>query len=609
MKPYALFLLCLSLLLPLHAAEHAAADAQTPQTITLRNELSELVLDVKWAEITHFKLLHHHPLGIDEKLGGNPALDPEDPLAVLGPFHDKYQGHNVIITKADGSWQLQSHDETTAVFSRQVNGLNYTLTYTLDPRKPTVHSSWQISNPSDRDRSFNAQISALTGVHQDLAANDAYFNGIYYYEDESLEGLGFPELPTSRENLLSYKWQETSEYIAIRSRFFAGIWSLDRAAVSSLGDSSEDTETENTDEGNAGLSLTDTENLEVMDEDIHLHTKIIAAAFEGGPGNARQHQARINVVFYNGKSKKGLPLLQVKARESYTISWYTTAASMTTENLALLSPAEQELEFASAWYRFFSLISNLLLKLLNFLNWCFEQIGLESIAYGLAVICTTAIVKGLLHRVTYKQQYSMMKMQQLAPELRRLQAQYKDDRQAMAMKQMELWKKHGVNPLGGCLPLLIQMPIFFALFQVFNHAADMRGHGFLWVNDLTLPDQTIPLGFNWPLIGTPASINLLPMIYLPVALFQSLSMKMTTPSSGDKQKDEMQATMQKMFRFMPIFFFVFIYFFASGLVLYITVSSLWTLIEIRLIRKQLGMDKPAEDKAAPTAEEKPAEKF
>ncbi len=603
MRPYIFIILCLCLSPFLAGQEAEAPKSTAPEHITLSNEMAEVVINVQWAEVTDFKLIEHHPLKLDERLGGNPELDPEGPLSVLGSFHDKFSGHNALIVNAKGSWALASHDPKNAVFKRTVNGLEYTLSYALDDIRPTVHCSWDIKNPSDKNKHFKAQLSAITGVHQDLARNDAYFNGVYYYEDDSLEYLGFPEYKSDQEliktkqkrPLLSYTWNDASKYISIRSRFFAGIWTLTSITKGSATEKKEDNQEA---EGNAALSLTDGATVSPIGGH-GVQTQLISAAFMGGPQNARQHQARVNAVFFNSQDKDNNLLLQVKAQEAFNISWQLTATSMNSQELELLTDEEADLEFASAWYRFFRLISNVLLWLLNMMNAMYEAMGLEEIAYGLAVITTTAIVKGLLHRVTYKQQYSMMKMQQLAPELKAIQAKYKDDRQQMAMKQMELWRKNGVNPFGGCLPLLIQMPIFFALFQVFNHAADMRGHGFLWVTDLTLPDQTIPLGFIWPILGSPASLNLLPMIYLPVALFQSMSMKMTAPNSGDKQKDEMQATMQKMFRWMPIFFFVFIYFFAAGLVLYITISSLWSLIEIRLIRKQLGLDQPKEDGDGP----------
>ena len=594
-----------------HGAEEAAANTTAStadsastgtQTVTLRNKMSEVDLSIAWAEITRFKLLDHKPLDLPAAIGGDETLDPNGPLSVLGPFNrnKKIAGHNSIIIHNDDSWALASATERQAVFTRKVNGLDYKLTYTLDENLPRLQSNWTINNAGTEAKQVRAEITAINGIHQDLARNDAYFNGIYVYEEDELESLDFPELPSGSSVARTDYTFGNTEYIALRSRFFAGIWKPGQITLNDAKVVAAAEEAQSENKGNSARSIAHQTSVKT-DGGMRSQIGVAALAFPGGPLNATQHQVFFNVFIKDGNGNDFI----VKPGQVLDVNWTTTISSMRNSDLALLTEAEAELEFADWWYRFFRSLCNALLWLLNLMHGLFEGMGMGAISYGVAILCTTAIVKGLLHRLTYKQQYSMMKMQQLAPELRRLQAQYKNDRQAMAMKQMELWKKHGVNPFGGCLPLLIQMPIFIALFQVFNHAGDMRGHGFLWVTDLTLPDQTIPLGFNWPLLGSPASINLLPMLYLPVALFQSLSMKITTPNSGDKQKDEMQASMQKMFRYMPVFFFLFIYFFASGLVLYIFVSSLWSLVEIRLIRRKLGMDEPKDAKATPAPAEEP----
>ena len=618
MKPINYILLCCSLLLaPLCAAQEAdntspasATDsAAALPTVTLRNEMSELVLDIGWAEILTFSLLDHSPLDLPAEIGGDETLDPDGPLHVLGPFNRNktYAGHNSIDLPT-ANWSLSSNNEKSATFTRVVNDLEYALTYTLHDKLPQVFCTWSIKNPGLKSKTIpKTSITAINGIHQDLARNDAYFNGLYVFLDGELDSLDFPSLDGGAAT--SYLWTTNTEYIALRSRFFSSIWKPGAMEINTIKEASEeepDAPIEDAPEGvrrreqsieSAAAQQSNPGNLP--------NIFVTAGAFKGGPLNATQHQVYLKIDFTDNS---GNPFI-VKPGKELVLNWSNTITSMRSSDVDLLPEAEAELEFASWWYRFFRSISKILLWMLNGLNGIFESMGMGAIAYGVAVLCTTAIVKGLLHRLTYKQQYSMMKMQQLAPELRRLQSQYKNDRQAMAMKQMELWKKHGVNPFGGCLPLLIQMPIFITLFQVFNHAGDMRGHGFLWVRDLTLPDQTIPLGFNWPFLGSPASINLLPLLYLPVALFQSMSMKITTPNSGDKQKDEMQASMQKMFRYMPVFFFLFIYFFAAGLVLYIFVSSLWSLIEIRMIRRKLGMDTPGGGAAPPAEPKEEPKKF
>ncbi|NRA38713.1 MAG: membrane protein insertase YidC [Planctomycetes bacterium] len=605
-----LLLLSLCLLSPaLFAAETAVEPAVATtatkivaapagkKLVTLRNEMAEIAIDIEWAEITDFRLLDHKPLALDEALGGDSTLDPSGPLSVLGPFHPDYAGHNAIIFEEDAPWTLAASSDSSVSLQRNVGDLLYTLTYTLNAKTPRVESLLRIDNQGAEKKNIKPEITVINGVHQDSARQDAYYNGLFVYEEEDLVALDVPTLPAKNKSHGKIVTRDVSnvDYVSVRSRFFAAMWSFEgvtsesKSAKEEVADEDAGEKVESVKKPKRSRSvLNASEEVAETGEANVATVMMLSGAFPGGPKIARQHQIFVNVVIsgVNGKS------FVINPGESYNFKWKTTVTSMRKSDLAHLTEPEQDLEYSSVWYRFFRMFSNILLWMMNIIYVFFVAIGLESVAYGLAVMGVTVVVKGLMHRLTYKQQYSMMKMQQLGPELRRLQAQYKDDRQAMAMKQMELWKKNGVNPLGGCLPMLIQMPIFIALFQAFSHAGDLRGHGFFWVIDLTLQDQTIPLGFNWPFLDSPASINLLPMVYLPVALFQSLSMKMTAPSSGDKQKDDMQASMQKMFRFMPIFFFVFIYFFPAGLVLYITISSLWSLIEIRMIRKSLGLDEP-----------------
>jgi YidC/Oxa1 family membrane protein insertase len=176
----------------------------------------------------------------------------------------------------------------------------------------------------------------------------------------------------------------------------------------------------------------------------------------------------------------------------------------------------------------------------------------------------------------------MLKMQRIGPELKYIQEQYKNNKQMLAQKQMELFKKHGVNPLGGCLPLLIQIPIFIALFQAFSHSADLRGQQFLWILDLTQPDQVLGVAVSW-FPGGVISLNPLPILYIAVSVWMSLNQK--PPANADPQ----QETMYKMMRWLPVIFGVIFYQMPSGLVLYFTVQAVISVLEMKYIKKKLGM--------------------
>jgi YidC/Oxa1 family membrane protein insertase len=264
--------------------------------------------------------------------------------------------------------------------------------------------------------------------------------------------------------------------------------------------------------------------------------------------------------------------LTLKPGDSLKLDWKLIITTMRQVDLARLSDVERQVEYTDGYYKFFKILAKMLTA-------CLNGVYLVVRNYGLALVVLTFLIKLALHRTTFKQHESMMKMQKLSPDLKLIQAQYKDDKQKLAQKQMELWKKHGVNPLGGCLPVFIQMPIFIALYQAFCHSADMRGQTFLWINDLTLPDQV----FGFVLMGTTLTLNPLPLIYIAVTIWMSLTQKL--PSGGDPQQEQMA----KMMRWMPVVFGAIFYNMPSGLVLYFTINAILSTIEIKMVKRKLGM--------------------
>lgn len=218
---------------------------------------------------------------------------------------------------------------------------------------------------------------------------------------------------------------------------------------------------------------------------------------------------------------------------------------------------------------FFEFISRWMLSALLILqNFCGS--------YGLSIIILTLIVKTLLWPVTHRANVSMRKMQRINPLIQEIRKKYKDDSQKINMEMMKLYKEHQVNPLGGCLPILLQMPIFFALYAALSGAVEPRHTAFLWINDLTLPD-TVGHIFSLP-------INPL-MITMATSMF--LQQKLT-PSAADPAQ-------QKMMMFMPVLMLVMLYSLPSGLTLYWTVSQLISIGQL-VVNKEL--EKRAEAKEA-----------
>jgi YidC/Oxa1 family membrane protein insertase len=168
----------------------------------------------------------------------------------------------------------------------------------------------------------------------------------------------------------------------------------------------------------------------------------------------------------------------------------------------------------------------------------------------------------------------MKRMSLLAPQMKELQEKYKDDPQKMNSQVMGLYKKYGVNPVSGCLPMVLQIPIFFGLYTMLRFAVEMRGHGFLWVNDLALPDTQFHIG------GLP--INPLPLV-MAATMFVQMAM---TPKSPDPNM-QMQ---QRIFLFMPVIFLVMCYNFAAALALYWTVSNIIGIFQSWVVKR---MPEPA----------------
>jgi YidC/Oxa1 family membrane protein insertase len=210
------------------------------------------------------------------------------------------------------------------------------------------------------------------------------------------------------------------------------------------------------------------------------------------------------------------------------------------------------------------------------MNWLHDNLKLS---YGWAIVVITIIIKMLFWPLTRASTRSMKRMAALQPQMKEIQLKYKDDPAKMNRKTMEFMKEHKVSPLGGCLPMILQMPVFIGFFYMIRSAIELRGEPFLWVRDLSTPDTlfTIP-GIDFP-------FNLLPLIMGATMLWQA---RLTPPAPG---MDPMQA---KMMRYLPLIFIVILYNFSAGLTLYWTVQNLLTILQTKLTK-----EKPAATPAVP----------
>ena len=269
----------------------------------------------------------------------------------------------------------------------------------------------------------------------------------------------------------------------------------------------------------------------------------------------------------------GMPALTLEPGKSFTQSFRIYTGPREYDRLRRMPDGQEDiLDFGT-----FSIVSK---TLLNSMNWLHGKLG----SYALAIIVLTLCIKCLLWPMQNKATNSMKRMQLLNPKMTELREKYKDDPTRMNTEVMKLYKDYGVNPMSGCLPMLIQMPIFFGFFGMLGKAVELRNSTFLWVPDLSLPDTIYHLpGVGWP-------VNILPLVMAATMLWQMA----LSPKSGDPMQ-------QRMMMFMPLIFIAFCYNYASALALYWTVQNLFSVAQLYLTRNQAA---PTLQKVAAPAKKK-----
>jgi len=207
--------------------------------------------------------------------------------------------------------------------------------------------------------------------------------------------------------------------------------------------------------------------------------------------------------------------------------------------------------------------------------------------YGIAIILLTLLVKIVLFPLTKKSSEASIKMQALAPKIKELQTKYKDNPVKMNAELSALYKKEGHSPMSGCLPLLIQMPLLFAMYNLFSNHFDLRGAMFIphWIPDLSLPESVWSFGTSLPLLGWD-SLRLLPFIYVGSQLLYGVATR-TPEQQGNP-------SMKMMLYVMPIMFFFILYNVPSGLLVFWIFSNVFTLVQQVILNNYLAGKKSAE---------------
>ncbi|MES2920880.1 MAG: membrane protein insertase YidC [Verrucomicrobiota bacterium] len=280
------------------------------------------------------------------------------------------------------------------------------------------------------------------------------------------------------------------------------------------------------------------------------------------------------------------PITSVRAGLQLPATTLNPGEPKTLKYLIFVGPKDNTMlrKMDSAWgdgwgdvmqYGWFSIVSRTLNWLLNIYHNLLDGVA-KNWSWGLAIILLTITVRIVIWPLHAKSTHTMKRMAMLQPEMAKIKEKYADDPNKVNTETMGLYRKYGINPLGGCLPMFIQIPIFFGFYRMLQYAVELRGQGFLWVNDLSQPDtlHTFHLPFELPLFGASIPFNILPIV---MAISSFLQIRMT-PKTGDPMQ-------QKIIMFMPFMFFFFCYNFASALALYWTTQNIFSIGQTWLMSK------------------------
>jgi YidC/Oxa1 family membrane protein insertase len=249
------------------------------------------------------------------------------------------------------------------------------------------------------------------------------------------------------------------------------------------------------------------------------------------------------------------------------------------KKLALLQKLGNGMD-AVMQFGFFTWFCKLLVPTLNFFHKLIPN-------YGVAIILLTFLVRILFWPLTHKSTVSMKRMQELQPKLKELQAKFKDNPKKLQQETWAIYRDNKVNPMSSCLPMLIQIPVFIALFNVLRSSVELRYAPFLWVVDLSEPENL--------LAGVlPFALNILPILMAATMALQSY----LTPSAGDPQQQKMMMVM------MPIMMLFMFYTFPAALALYWTVSQALSIVQMLMIRRKTAHAGPP-GSGGPTVAEAP----
>jgi YidC/Oxa1 family membrane protein insertase len=312
--------------------------------------------------------------------------------------------------------------------------------------------------------------------------------------------------------------------------------------------------------------------------------RVNSEAFSLLPGESVEHR----FMLYHGPVKTRL-LAQFRgdeAVEDKVVDRYTYALHLNTlTDYRSDNPVSKFLQ-SVRW-------TDLLIAVTSLMHWLLYWLHFLTFGnYGLSIVLLTVVVRGMMYPISRKQAMLSVRMQELKPEIAKLREKHKSDKVAQQQAMMALYRKHNIHPAAGCLPVLLQMPVFLGLYYALQESISFRLAPFLWIRNLAAPDMLFWWGEGIPIISDPDNyggflsvfylgpyFNLLPIIAMVLMVMQQ---KMLTPPPTNEE-EEIQ---QKMMKYMMVFFGIMFFKVASGLAIYFIASSLWGLAERKLLPKR-----------------------
>jgi len=288
----------------------------------------------------------------------------------------------------------------------------------------------------------------------------------------------------------------------------------------------------------------------------------------GLPPFPRSQQANIGLT---GSERFEMPALAPGATATINGSLYIGPKEY--PRLASLSHNEDEVMQFSRYLFSRVFLSGYVAPFMNTLmNWTHHW----GLSWGLAIVVMTLIIKTVSLPFTLAASRSAKRMQKFQPEIQAIREKYKDNPQKLNEATLKLFKEHKINPMGGCLPMLITMPLFIGFFSMLQSSAELRFQSFLWAPDLSAPDTV------WRIPGLGFPLNIMPLLMGATMIFQ---MRLTPQPTVDNAQ-------AKMMKFMPVLFTLFCYSFSCALALYSTVNGLFTIGQ-QLVINRMKDDEPA----------------